>query len=164
MAFGAGSSNYMKMKGMLKEDNVYEGNVLQLKGILKIRDRSFKKNLRVLIVDDDKVTRKVMMAMLRDLKVEGKEAVNGKEAVDFFAAGEVFTLVLMDMEMPFMNGPETTRFLRGMGVRAKLVGMSAHLTEKEQKEFLDAGGDEFYMKPVTRTKLVALLQAIDEEL
>ncbi|KAJ0968394.1 hypothetical protein J5N97_025311 [Dioscorea zingiberensis] len=112
MAFGACSSNYMKMKGMLKEDNAYEHNALQAKGTLKTRDHSFKNNLRVLVVDDDKAT----------------------------------------------------MFLRGMGVGVMLVGVSAHLTKKEQHEFLVAGANEFHMKPITRAKLVAPLQAVDEEL
>ncbi|KAH7668485.1 Histidine kinase protein, partial [Dioscorea alata] len=127
-------------------------------------DSGFKNNLRVLVVDDDKMVRNITMAMLRTLKVEGKEAVNGKEAVDLFVAGEDFNLVLMDREMPVMTGLEATKYLRGMGVRVKLVGVSARSMDKEKQDFLDAGADEFFAKPMTCAKLSALLQEVDENL
>lgn len=89
MAFSGSSSGYKKMNNFLNSS-----------------DPGFKNNLRVLVVDDDKMVRNITMAMLRTLKVEGKEAVNGKEAVDLFIAGENFNLVLMDREMPVMTGLE----------------------------------------------------------
>ncbi|KAM0934643.1 putative response regulator and transcription factor RR-A-type family [Dioscorea sansibarensis] len=99
------------MKGALNDDDSRNNNAPLMNSFLNSSDPVFKNNLRVLVVDDDKVVRTVTMAMLRTLKVEGKEAVNGKEAVDLYIAGEDFSLVLMDREMPLMTGLEVAVFL-----------------------------------------------------
>lgn len=69
-----------------------------------------KKKLSVLIVDDDSTIRTIhtILANSVGVEVESKLAENGKVAVDLFRAGESFDLVLMDWEMPVMNGIEVT--------------------------------------------------------
>lgn len=67
---------------------------------------SGKNVLRALVVDDSKFHRVLQTALLRFFKVETTAAENGKEAVDLFRSGSNFDIVLMDKEMPVMDGPE----------------------------------------------------------
>lgn len=66
------------------------------------------RRLSGLVVDDNKVNRRVHRMLLSKLGVETQEAENGREAVDLCAAGMVFDLILMDMEMPIMDGPQVS--------------------------------------------------------
>ena len=77
---------------------------------LEINDET-KKQVSALIVDDDRVIRKIHSMILSSLKVKSEMAVNGKEAVDLFRSGANFDIVFMDLEMPIMNGIEVL-FLR----------------------------------------------------
>ncbi|KAK1294843.1 hypothetical protein QJS10_CPA16g01419 [Acorus calamus] len=102
----------------------------------------FKNKLRALIVDDNCVNRKILKMMLKSIGVESQEVENGQEAVDLFVAGAVFDVVLIDKEMPIMDGPEATKVLRSMGIRSKMVGVSGNTREEEIMEFMDAGLNE----------------------
>ncbi|KAK1319395.1 Histidine kinase 1 [Acorus calamus] len=121
----------------------------------------FKNKLRALIVDDNCVNRKILKMMLKSIGVESQEVENGQEAVDLFVAGAVFDVVLIDKEMPIMDGPEATRVLHSMGIRSKMVGVSGNTREEEIKEFMDAGLDEYHVKPMTRPKLITIFKDID---
>lgn len=65
-----------------------------------------ERKFSVLVVDDDAIIRKIHSKLLSKFPVEVQVAVNGKEAVDLYRSGAFFDLVLMDMEMPIMNGFE----------------------------------------------------------
>lgn len=64
-----------------------------------------EKMVRALVVDDDSLVRKIHMKLLRKLELQTEAVENGKEAVDLCQSGKSFDLVLMDMEMPIMDGP-----------------------------------------------------------
>ncbi|KAK0601455.1 hypothetical protein LWI29_024413 [Acer saccharum] len=118
-----------------------------------------KKQVSALIVDDDRVIRKIHSMILRSLKVKSEMAVNGKEAVDLFRSGANFDIVFMDLEMPIMNGIEATKELRAMGVTCKIVGVTSR--DKEVKEaFLEAGLDFCHLKPLTVAKVTSLLEQL----
>ncbi|RWR83076.1 two-component response regulator ARR22-like protein isoform X2 [Cinnamomum micranthum f. kanehirae] len=118
------------------------------------------RRLSGLVVDDNKVNRRVHRMLLSKLGVETQEAENGREAVDLCAAGMVFDLILMDMEMPIMDGPQATRVLRAMGVTSKIVGVTGNSRGEDRDEFMSAGIDAFYVKPITRTALISILEDI----
>lgn len=65
-----------------------------------------ERKICVLVVDDDPVVRRVHRMLLEKHGLEIQTAYNGKEAVDLVQSGKIFHLVLMDMEMPIMGGPE----------------------------------------------------------
>ncbi|KAG9445718.1 hypothetical protein H6P81_011846 [Aristolochia fimbriata] len=110
---------------------------------------NLRNELSALVVDDNKVTRKILMTMLKWAKIKAQEVENGKEAIDLFASGANFHLIFIDMQMPIMDGPEATRILRSMGVRSRIVGVSANCRENDKAEFMGAGLDEFYVKPLS---------------
>ncbi|KAK1259862.1 Histidine kinase 1 [Acorus gramineus] len=125
-------------------------------------DFATKNKMLALVVDDNCVIRRIHKMLLTKLGVDSLDVENGKQAVDLFLAGGKFDIVLMDREMPVMNGIEATKILRSMGMKTKIVGVSANSEKKDIKEFMDAGIDEFLPKPIDRAKLAAIIDNIDE--
>ncbi|GLJ55904.1 hypothetical protein SUGI_1200210 [Cryptomeria japonica] len=112
---------------------------------------------RVLLVDDTKINRIILRKVLESLNLHCEEAENGKIAVDFIKQGRTYDLVLMDKEMPIIDGHEATRQLRTMGVKTPIVALSANSLQSDKDLFFEAGADDFQTKPLSRDKLVQLL-------
>ncbi|KAK3441894.1 hypothetical protein EUGRSUZ_B02166 [Eucalyptus grandis] len=119
-----------------------------------------KKKLSVLIVDDNSMIRTIHNILVNrvGVEVESKVAENGKVAVDLFRSGESFDVVLMDWEMPVMNGIEATKELRNMGVDSMIVGVTSHSMDTEKDTFMAAGLDDCYGKPLSIEILKNILQ------
>jgi len=118
--------------------------------------------LRVLVVDDSAVSRRIAERMLEKLGCRVELACDGGEAVIRFVPGE-FDIVLMDCHMPVLDGYEATRQIRQMepdGVHARIVAMTANAMPEDRQRCLDAGMDGFLAKPVGRDDLVATLAAV----
>ncbi|GLJ55900.1 hypothetical protein SUGI_1200160 [Cryptomeria japonica] len=112
---------------------------------------------RVLLVEDTKINRIILRRVLENLNLHCEEAENGKIAVDYIKQGRTYDLVLMDKEMPVMDGHEATRQLRTMGVKTPIVALSANSLQSDKDLFFEAGVDDFQAKPLSRDKLVELL-------
>lgn len=76
-----------------------------------MREESLKMKIKALIVDDNMVNRAIHQKLLDNLGIETEMVANGKQAVDLYSAGKIFDLILMDMEMPVMNGLEVYTIL-----------------------------------------------------
>ncbi|GLU07856.1 hypothetical protein SLE2022_247960 [Rubroshorea leprosula] len=116
-----------------------------------------------LVVDDDIINRKIHRKLLDNLGIESETVTNGKEAVDVHCDGKNFDLILMDLEMPIMNGIEATKKLREMGIHSMIAGVSTRSLEEEKQEFMDAGLNDFKEKPLTVAKLVSILHKFCED-
>jgi PAS domain S-box-containing protein len=105
--------------------------------------------VRVLVVEDDAVNRLVAVRLLRSQNYEVREAVNASEALAWLAE-ECFDVVLMDVQMPGMDGVETTRRIRETPSPYRhipIIAMTAHAFAEDRKRFLAAGMDEVLVKP-----------------
>ncbi|XP_027913817.1 two-component response regulator 24-like [Vigna unguiculata] len=118
--------------------------------------------LKVLIVDDVKVVRMTHKMLLERVGIKDHIAVeNGKEAVELHNNGQSFDLILMDKDMPVMNGIEATRTLRSMGISCKIIGVSSSTcNQKYVQEFVEAGLNGFYTKPLTVKMLGEILEKV----
>ena len=114
---------------------------------------------RVLLVEDHVVNQKVALHMLRLLGYEATLAASGREALDAVAESS-YDIILMDCQMPGMDGFETTQALRAResGVRTPIIAMTAHSMEGDRKRCLDAGMDDYMSKPVRMEILKETLQ------
>ncbi|XP_057465269.1 two-component response regulator 24-like [Actinidia eriantha] len=115
----------------------------------------------VLVVDDDPVVQRIHRVFLNRFGFETQVVGNGKEAVDLYCSGASFHLVLMDMEMPVMDGPEATRELRGMEVSSMIVGMTSRDRDSEKQAFMAAGLDDCRVKPLTADIITSLLHQLN---
>src|SRR4051812_29935364 len=101
----------------------------------------------ILLVEDNQVVRLVTIGMLRDLGyVNITAAVNGEEAVKACARSR-FDLILMDCDMPVLNGLDATRQIRAAGVRTPVIAYTASITSANRSRCAEAGMDDFLPKP-----------------
>jgi signal transduction histidine kinase/AmiR/NasT family two-component response regulator len=112
----------------------------------------------VLVAEDFAENRKLITRLLESAgaKVEGAE--NGRQAVAMaraaWEAGNPFDVVLMDMEMPEVDGIEATQMLRAQGYDGAIVALTAHAFDGQRAKCLEAGCNGFVTKPVTKMDLV----------
>jgi signal transduction histidine kinase/DNA-binding response OmpR family regulator len=117
--------------------------------------------LAILIAEDNPVNQRVARLMLQRLGYRTDSAANGREAVE--AVGRrSYDLILMDMQMPEMDGLEATREIRARecgGERPRIVAMTANASPADRAQCMDAGMDDFITKPVRSQELRAVLLA-----
>ncbi|KAL2923481.1 Two-component response regulator 24, partial [Bienertia sinuspersici] len=101
-----------------------------------------------LVVDDNAIIRNVAQMLLNNHGFETKVVENGEEAVAIFTAGNSFDVVIMDMEMPVMDGVQATKELRAMGVKSLIYGVTASDSKSDIQAFIEAGLDEYFEKPL----------------
>jgi CheY-like chemotaxis protein len=115
----------------------------------------------VLVVEDNPVNRKVATGILSRMGLTCETVVDGLQAVERLAKGGI-DLVLMDMQMPVMDGLEATRRIRqdgGPSAAVPIVGLTANAFASDRASCFEAGMNDFVMKPVTRDRLQAALAA-----
>ena len=114
---------------------------------------------KLLVVDDKKENRALLVKLLAPLGFEMSEASNGQEAVNALTHAPV-DLVLMDLVMPIMDGFEATRRIRQMphSVHTPIIALSASVFEHNRQASLSAGCDDFIAKPVRLDVLLDKLQ------
>lgn len=110
----------------------------------------------VLVVDDNAVNRDVAIGLLKKLGITAEGASNGHEAIARIGESS-FDLILMDMQMPQMDGLEATRVLRASGLKTPIVGLTANAFEADRMSCIEAGMNDHVAKPVTKEKLVKQL-------
>jgi hypothetical protein len=119
------------------------------------------KGLRVLVVEDNTVNQMVVGAMLSKLEVVARIVGSGEEALALLQENpDCFDLILMDCEMPSMDGYETTEHIRNMNSSAKalpIVAMTAHALAEHRQKCLAAGMDDHMAKPLTLTRMTETL-------
>jgi CheY-like chemotaxis protein/anti-sigma regulatory factor (Ser/Thr protein kinase) len=121
----------------------------------------FSKSLYVLAVDDNEVNRKVVSAMLNKLGYQVDIACSGHEALALIEDGRAYDLILMDCEMPGMDGYETSRRIRQWqyaqsGANFTIIALTAHAMDEYKEASLEAGMDGHLSKPIRLQELKEL--------
>jgi CheY-like chemotaxis protein len=117
------------------------------------------RKVKILLVEDDEVNLLIAEHILGKGGYEVLTAVNGEEAVAL-ARKEPFDLILMDIEMPVMDGMEATALIRqgGSEARVPIIALTAHSLPEKLEEFKAAGMDGYIVKPFDSEKFAEVAQ------
>ena len=131
------------------------------RGVKPIAALPNTKDVTILVVEDNPVNRMVATQMLRRLGIRSQAVTNGTEAVAATATDE-FALVLMDCQMPEMDGSEATRAIRAREAsegrqRLPIIALTANALKGDRERTLEAGMDDYLSKPVNLEALRATL-------
>lgn len=124
----------------------------------KKKDESLA-GFRVLVVDDNLVNRRMIKRMLVNMTADVTLAENGVQAITQVESSQ-FHVVLMDMQMPVMDGVTATKKLRKLGYTLPIIALTANALHQEEQKCLAAGMDYFATKPIRQAELKALLISI----
>ncbi|MBU1041503.1 MAG: PAS domain S-box protein [Proteobacteria bacterium] len=121
--------------------------------------------LRVLLAEDEIISQFAMRVMLQRMGHSVLAVANGRDAVREFKAG-MFDAILMDIQMPEMDGVEATRTIRSdatLGDRAQtpIIALTAYAMEGDREKFLAAGMDDYVTKPVSQSELLRALGKVN---
>jgi CheY-like chemotaxis protein len=118
--------------------------------------------LRILVVEDILVNQKLALRLLEQMGYRASAAANGLEAIEMIAR-QVFDVVLMDLQMPEMDGLEASRKICSRwpaGERPALIAMTANAMQGDRERCLEAGMDDYISKPIRIEELTAALLKI----
>jgi signal transduction histidine kinase/DNA-binding response OmpR family regulator len=118
-------------------------------------------SLRILMAEDNPVNQKVALSMLKRLGYKADVATNGVEVLQALKK-KPYDVVLMDVQMPEMDGLEATRRIRGSGLNTRIIAMTAHALEGDRDECLQAGMNEYITKPISMEELRKVLEVCGE--
>ena len=116
---------------------------------------------RILLVEDGQDNQRLISRLIERAGAEVAIAENGRQACEEIlvavADGTPYDLVLMDMQMPVMDGYEATRVLREAGYAAPIIALTAHAMVGDEQKCLDAGCDAYLTKPINRDAFLPCL-------
>jgi PAS domain S-box-containing protein len=121
-----------------------------------IKELTSLKRKKFLVVEDYSINQKLFKTILESLNVETELADNGLEAVEL-ASKKEFDLILMDIQMPVMNGLDASIKIREIGIKTPIIAVTANAISGEMEKFAEAGMDDFLSKPFKKADLLRLL-------
>jgi PAS domain S-box-containing protein len=120
--------------------------------------------LRLLVAEDSPDLQRLLVYMLGDAgalvtcTANGQEALKAAQAVD--RTDQAFDLILMDMQMPVMNGYDATRAMRSCGITTPIIALTAHAMSGDRDRCMEAGCNEYLTKPVDEPLLMRTIRRL----
>ncbi|MFO8000824.1 MAG: response regulator [Marinilabilia sp.] len=120
---------------------------------------SEKKNKHILLVEDNPINQKITEKMLSRIGINSTIVQNGQEAIDAITErSQDYDLILMDVQMPVLNGLDATRKLRDAGIQLPIIAMTANVLKGDREVCLESGMDDYIGKPVKLNDLQHTIQ------
>jgi CheY-like chemotaxis protein len=123
-------------------------------------------DIRILLAEDNPINQKVALAMLKHLGYKADVAINGKDLLKILEK-KSYDVILMDIQMPEMDGLEATRSIRSIPPPAKqpwIIAMTAYTLQGDKERCLAAGMDGYISKPVKMEELKAALNRVESRI
>jgi PAS domain S-box-containing protein len=166
---GAGSTFRLTIPaGSAKDVALVEGEDVESERPSPVKPvaADLKLSCRVLLAEDAPDLRRLVSHMLERVGAEVATAENGRTALDAAlaaaSAGKPYDVILMDMQMPEMDGYEATTHLRRNGYARPIIALTAHAMEGDRQKCLEAGCDDYATKPINRHRLIQTIQDVLE--
>ena len=171
---------YLKTKGFsnclikpVKRDLLYElilsvtgekmfiedKSIKKVTGKYKIKEKD-KRKIFILVVDDNAVNQKVVLRILKRAGYNAHSVSNGREAIKALGKTD-YHMILMDVQMPEMDGFETTRFIRqseSAEERIPVIAMTAHAMKGDRELCIESGMDDYLSKPIQVQALIDIIE------
>jgi signal transduction histidine kinase/ActR/RegA family two-component response regulator len=155
---GAGSTFHFTSTFALAAEENFRASLAAL-----VQGTTLAEGLKVLLVEDNIVNQKVALHLLRKQKHEVHIAADGLVALEMFDR-ETYDVILMDLQMPNLDGLETTRAIRNRervsGLRTPIVGLTASAMHEDELRCLQAGMDAYLAKPVKPEQMHAVIARV----
>lgn len=120
--------------------------------------------MNILVVEDNKINRMVLTKFIEKLGHKPFAVEDGREALELIKQGTAVDLILMDVEMPGLDGVETTKRIREYeettSKRLPIIALTAHSGEEEKQRFLSAGMDGVLGKPIDKNQISSLIESM----
>jgi len=116
-----------------------------------------KKNLKILIAEDDDASQRLISFMLKQYDAELFKVKTGVEAIELFTQNQDIDLILMDIQMPEMNGYEATRKIREFNNKVIIIAQTAYGLSGDREKAIEAGCNDYIAKPIDKNELLALI-------
>ena len=113
----------------------------------------------VLVVEDNMISFKLISAVLSQVKASVVHAINGRQAIELCGTDCQYDLILMDMQMPEMNGLEATKEIKRKCPDLPVIATTANVYDEDEVAFRKAGCDAFLTKPLQFRKLFELMES-----
>lgn len=114
----------------------------------------------VLVVEDTMMSFKLFSAVLSQVKADVTHASNGRKAIEMCSGDQHFDLVVMDIQMPEVNGIEATRAIKKIRPELPIIAATANTFDDEEAECMAAGCAAYITKPLKFNKLFELMQSL----
>ena len=120
---------------------------------------------KVLLVEDNELNREIALNILKNAGFTVNEAVDGKDAVDkITASSEYYDLILMDVQMPIMDGYEAAHEIRTLSdskkARTPIIAMTANAFDEDKQKAIEAGMNEHIAKPIDVAQMMKIIQKV----
>lgn len=162
---GKGSTFYFSIRLRKLSEAVLQPNPASVEDRIAAEPRGARrKPLRILLVEDNPANQKLILYILQKQQYEAVVASNGLEALAALekAGREAFDMILMDIQMPQMDGLEATAAIRaredGSRQRIPIIALTAHAMKGDMERCLEAGMDAYLSKPIRRDQLLELIE------
>jgi signal transduction histidine kinase/CheY-like chemotaxis protein len=164
---GVGSTFWFTIQGAIPSPYEIVASRKQPQGTPSLSPAAFAPEtdtarFRILLAEDSPTNQLVALGMLAKLGLTGEAVANGQEAVEALRTKD-YDLVLMDVQMPVLDGLEATRLIRSAEGRARdpripIVAMTAYAMPGDRAKCLDAGMDDYLTKPIDPTAFIKVLR------
>jgi PAS domain S-box-containing protein len=126
----------------------------------KSKDKKFNlAGKRILVVEDDPLSIEFFRIVLEEVKADVTIALNGGEALIIFEADTSYDLILMDIQLPDINGYEVTRRIRKLNNKVPIIAQTAFAMAEDRIKSLEAGCNEYLSKPILSNELLEVISA-----
>jgi CheY-like chemotaxis protein len=157
-----GDTNDVAMVG-IEEYHALTSSDEQTKRTNHSKQDSMLSGYRILLVEDGPDNQTLILHHLQRAGAMVDIAENGKICLDMLSASSPYDLVLMDMQMPVLDGYEATRQIRARGLRLPIIALTAHAMSSDREKCLTVGCNDYHAKPIQKAQLIELCSKLIQQ-